>query len=101
MIDWKEQEKIIDLRNTIQYELQILAMSYTDFNREIVIEDENGNEKLIPVKEVSYEAKPNSSKGATERIIKDFTEKLGWEYISNYKQAWVDGYIKHCIYFKF
>lgn len=100
MKNWEEEEKILQLRNTIQKELHLIGMSYTDFNREIVLETEDGHEELVEVKEVVYEAKPNTCKGATERIIKDFTEQLGWEYINTYKQAWVDGYILHHINFK-
>lgn len=101
MLDWKEEQKMIDLRNSIGYELKLYAMGYTDFNRKVVIENEKGEEEIIPVKEISYEAKPNTRPGATERIIKEFTEKLGWEYVTTVKQAWVNDYIRHQIYFKY
>ena len=101
MITWEEEEKILNLRNTIQKELKLMAMSWTDFDRYIVLETPEGEEEIVQVKEVVYEAKPNARKGANERIIKDFTEQLGWEYITSSKQAWVDGYILHHVYFKY
>lgn len=100
MIDWETEEKIINLRNNIQYELKLTGMSYTDFNRYIITEDD-GLEKIIQVKEVTYEALPNTCRGASERIIRDFTEYLGWEFIRHDKQAWVDGRVLHHIYFKY
>lgn len=98
-MNWKEEENIYDLRNNIQKDLKLLGLGYTDFNRKIVIETNTG-ETIIPVKEIYYEAKPNTCVGATERIIKDYTEQLGWEYIKTEKQAWVNGFILHHIYFK-
>lgn len=100
MIDWETEEKIISIRNEIANELKLYAMSFTDWNRQAVIENSKGEEELIDVKEITYEAKPNTRPGANERIIKDFTEKLGWEYLTTIKQAWVDGYILHHICFK-
>ena len=100
MLDFEKEKAILDIRNKIHRELKLFTMGYTDFNRQVVIENENGEEELIPVKEITYEAKPNTCKGATETIIKDYTEKLGWEHVCNYKQAWVNGYILHHVYFK-
>ncbi len=100
MMTWKEEQQIYDLRNEIANELKLFAFSFTDFDRQVIIENDNGEEEIVPVKEISYEAKPNARPGATERIIHDYTEKLGWEFVKSYKQAWVNGYIKHCIYFK-
>ncbi|MBQ6220050.1 MAG: hypothetical protein IJH63_00225 [Methanobrevibacter sp.] len=101
MIDWETEEKILNLRNEISRELKLSAMSYTDFNRFIVIEDGDGLEELVQVKEVTFEAEPNTRVGAVERIIHDFTERLGWEYVSTFKQSWVDSCILYHIYFKF
>lgn len=100
MMDWETEEKVINLRNEISKELKLSSMSFTDFNRQVVIENSKGEEELIDVKEVSYEAKPNTRPGANERIIKDFSEKFGWEYVTSIKQAWVDGWILHRIFFK-
>lgn len=100
MLDFEKEKAILDIRNKIHRELKLFTMGYTDFNRQVVIENENGEEELIPVKEITYEAKPNQTNNATEIIIKEYTEKLGWEYISTYKQAWVNGLILHHIYFK-
>ena len=100
MIDWETEEKIIQLRNEIARELKLYAMSFTDWNRQVVIENSNGEEELIDVKEITYEAKPNTRPGANERIIKEFTEKFGWEYVTTIKQAWVDCYILYHICFK-
>lgn len=100
MMDWETEEKVINLRNEISRELKLTAMSFTDFNREVVIEHEDGFEELVPVKEITFEAKPNTRPGAIERIIDDFTKKLGWEYVNTYKQGWVDGYILYHISFK-
>ncbi|MBQ2653294.1 MAG: hypothetical protein IJF83_07050 [Methanobrevibacter sp.] len=99
MMTWEEEQQIYDLRNEIANELKLFAFSFTDFDRQVVIETEAG-EEIVPVKEISYEAKPNTRPGATERIIKDYTEKLGWEFVKSYKQAWVNGYVKHVITFK-
>lgn len=101
MLDWEQEEQILNLRNSIQKELKLMAMSWTDFDRYIVIETDDGQEKLVPVKEVTYEAKPNTCPEANDRIIKDFTEKLGWVFIRCDKQAWVNGYILHHVYFKY
>lgn len=100
MIDWETEEKIISLRNEIANELKLSAMSFTDWNRQVVIENSKGEEELIDVKEITYEAKPNTRPGANERIIKEFTEKFRWEYVTTIKQAWVDGYILYHICFK-
>ena len=89
MLDWKEEQKVYDLRDEIIHELKLFAFSFTDFDRQVVIENENGEEEIIPVKEISYEAKPNTRPGATERIIEEYTNKLGWEYVTTVKQAWV------------
>ena len=97
---WEKEQEIIDLRNSLTYELKLYAMSYTDFDRKTIIETEDGYEEIVLAKEISYEAEPNARPGATDRIIKEFTEKLGWEYINSEKRAWVNGYIKHIIYFK-
>ena len=75
-------------------------MSFTDWNRQVVIENSNGEEELIDVKEITYEAKPNTRPGANERIIKEFSEKLGWEYVTTIKEAWVNNYILYHICFK-
>lgn len=101
MLDWKEEQKVYDLRDEIIHELKLFAFSFTDFDRQVVIENENGEEEIIPVKEISYEAKPNTRPGATERIIEEYTNKLGWEYVTTVKQAWVNGYIRYQIYFKY
>lgn len=100
MIDWETEEKIIQLRNEIARELKLYAMSFTDWNRQVVIENSNGEEELIDVKEITYEAKPNTRPGANERIIKEFSEKLGWEYVTTIKEAWVNNYILYHICFK-
>jgi len=100
MIDWETEEKIISLRNEIANELKLSAMSFTDWNRQVVIENSKCEEELIDVKEITYEAKPNTRPGAPERIIKEFTEKLDWEYVTTVKQAWVDGWILYHICFK-
>ena len=71
MLDWKEEQKVYDLRDEIIHELKLFAFSFTDFDRQVVIENENGEEEIIPVKEISYEAKPNTRPGATERIIEE------------------------------
>ena len=99
-MDWKEEQKIYDLRNEIAKELNLFAFGFTDFNRQAVIENANGEEEIVDVKEITYEARPNTRPGATERIIHDYTEKLGWEFVTSYKLAWVDNYIKHVICFK-
>lgn len=100
MMTWKEEQQIYDLRNEIANELKLFSFSFTDFDRQVIIENDNGEEEIVPVKEISYEAKPNTRPGATYRIIRDYTEKLGWEFVKSYKQAWVNGYIKHVITFK-
>ena len=100
MIDFEKEQQITDLKNKIANELNLYALSFTDFDRQAVIENTNGEEEIIPAKEISYEAKPNTRPGANEIIIKEFTEKLGWKYITTVKQAWVNGYILHHIYFK-
>lgn len=98
-MNWEQEEKAINLRNKLAKTHKIYAMSFTDFDRQIVTEN-NGTEEIVPVKEITYEAKPNETNNTTEIIIKEYTEKLGWEYISTYKQAWVNGLILHHIYFK-
>ena len=100
MMTWKEEQQIYDLRNEIANELKLFAFSFTDFDRQVIIENDKGEEEIVPVKEIPYEAKPNTRPGATYRIIRDYTEKLGWEFVKSYKKAWVNGYIKHVITFK-
>lgn len=101
MIDWKEQEKINEIRNRFVYDLKLCNISWTDFERYTVIENNNGEEEIVQVKEVSYEALPNTKTGVVDKIIETFTMELGWEHVNTYKQAWVNGYIKYIINFKY
>ena len=52
MLDWKEEQQIYDIRNEINQELKLFAFSFTDFDRQVVIENENG-EDLVQQKESS------------------------------------------------
>lgn len=100
MLDWEKENEIYELRNKLTRELKI-NLCYTDFDRYVVIENSNGEEELVQVKEIYYEALPNTYTDVADRIIEVFSDELGWDFVSSYKQAWVNGLINHHIYFKY
>ena len=98
MIDFKEERKIYDVRDELYDELNV-NLGFTDFDRAVIIEND-GIEEIVPVKQIYFEARPNSSAGVIEAIIKKYADKLGWEFVCVNKLAWVNGLIKYEICFK-
>lgn len=98
--EFEKEQQIIDLRNKLHIDLGLPTLGFTDFDRKIVIENDNGFEEIVPVKHIYFEAKPNTRNNAIKTIIDAYTEKLGWEFIRVEKKAWVDGLIRYEICFR-
>jgi len=98
-MNFKEEEKIYELIHNLYRELQLPTLAYTDYNRAIIVENK-GVEEIVPVKQIYFEAKPNTKTEAIKTLIDTYTKELGWEFLTVEKQAWVNDYIRYNICFK-